>query len=103
MSGVMCGSALTSYKRYGALAISTWTSALFRLRFPTVSLVFFIVYFKWVYTLTPEAPLRRIRRRLRPRRSRLLPGIGHAVDAVTTLSAPTVPASGAEGTSGRER
>jgi hypothetical protein len=73
----------------------------------TVSLAFFIVYVKWVYTLTPDQsfgdagsagpsnpPLSE------PSTLKMLPGIGHAVGAATPRSEPTVPASGTGDPSG---
>jgi len=76
----------------------------------TVSLAFFIVYVKWVYTLTPDqsfgdagsaaAPNPPAFMPSMPSTLKMLPGIGHAVDAETTLPAPAVPASGAAGVSG---
>ncbi|WP_165988994.1 MULTISPECIES: hypothetical protein [unclassified Caballeronia] len=73
----------------------------------TVSLAFFIVYVKWVYTLTPDQSFGDAGSAAAPNPPafapstlKMLPGIGHAVDAETTLSAPTVPASGAAGVSG---
>jgi len=74
----------------------------------TVSLAFFIVYVKWVYTLTPDQSFGDAASAAAPNPPpsapatamlKMLPGIGHAVDAATAWPAPTVPASGAAGVS----